>query len=41
MIMQPVPICAGPPLAASTAPCMMQLPAPVLTWPLIAAEGAT
>jgi hypothetical protein len=27
--------------AASTAPCMMQLPAPTLTWPLSTAVGAT
>lgn len=41
MITQPVPICTGPPSAASTAPCMMQLPAPTLTWPLRTAVGAT
>jgi len=41
MITQLAPISTGPPSAESTAPCMMQLPAPTLTWPLSTAVGAT
>jgi len=35
------PISTGPPSADSTAPCMMQLPAPMVTSPLRTALGAT
>ena len=41
MITQLAPISTGAPSAASTAPCMMQLPRPTRTSPLSTAVGAT
>jgi hypothetical protein len=41
MITQLAPTWTGPPSAASTAPCMTQLPGPTRTSPLSTAVGAT